>query len=58
MRFTQRTKYTVKLVVTNMYGSDSVTVTDYVNIGAYDEPQCLSDINLADGSIGISRVKC
>jgi PKD repeat protein len=57
MRFTQRTKYTVKLVVTNMYGSDSVTVIDYVNIGAYDAPQCLSDINLADGSIGISRVK-
>jgi PKD repeat protein len=57
MRFTQRTKYTVKLVATNMYGSDSVTVTDYINIGAYDEPQCLSDINLADGSIGISRVK-
>ncbi|MBP7510887.1 MAG: DUF5011 domain-containing protein [Bacteroidia bacterium] len=56
MRFTQRTKYTVKLVVTNMYGSDSVIVTDYVNIGAYDEPQCLSDINLADGSIGVSRV--
>jgi PKD repeat protein len=56
MRFTQRTKYTVKLVATNMYGSDSVTVVDYVNIGAYDEPQCLSDINLADGSIGISRV--
>jgi PKD repeat protein len=56
MRFTQRTKYTVKLVVTNMYGSDSVIATDYVNIGAYDEPQCLSDINLADGSIGVSRV--
>jgi PKD repeat protein len=56
MRFTQRTKYSVKLVVTNLYGSDSVTVVDYVNIGAYDEPQCLSDINLADGSIGISRV--
>jgi PKD repeat protein len=56
MRFTQRTKYTVKLVATNLYGSDSVTVVDYVNIGAYDEPQCLSDINLADGSIGISRV--
>jgi PKD repeat protein len=56
MRFTQRTKYTVKLVVPNMYGSDSVIVTDYVNIGAYDEPQCLSDINLADGSIGVSRV--
>jgi PKD repeat protein len=57
MRFTQRTKYTVKLVATNFYGPDSVTVVDYVNIGAYDEPQCLSDINLADGSIGISRVR-
>jgi PKD repeat protein len=57
IRFTQRTKYTVKLVVTNMYGSDSITKVDYVNIGAYDQPQCLSDINLADGSIGISRVR-
>jgi PKD repeat protein len=57
LRFTQRTKYTVKLVVTNQYGSDSLTKIDYVNIGAYDQPQCLSDINLADGSIGISRVK-
>ena len=57
MRFTQRTKYTVKLVATNAYGPDSITITDYVNIGAYDEPQCLSDINLADGSIGISRVR-
>jgi PKD repeat protein len=57
MRFTQRTKYTVKLSVSNMFGSDSVTVVDYINIGAYDEPQCLSDINLADGSIGISRVR-
>ena len=56
MRFTQRTKYSVKLVVSNTYGADSVTVVDYINIGAYDEPQCLSDINLADGSIGISRV--
>ncbi len=57
MRFTQRTKYTVKLVATNLYGSDSVIATDYVNIGAYDEPQCLSDINLADGTIGIGRVR-
>jgi hypothetical protein len=57
VRFTQRTKYTVKLVVTNMYGSDSLTKVDYINIGAYDQPQCLSDINLADGSIGISRVR-
>jgi PKD repeat protein len=57
IRFTQRTKYTVKLVVTNQYGSDSSTKIDYINIGAYDQPQCLSDINLADGSIGISRVR-
>jgi PKD repeat protein len=57
VRFTQRTKYTAKLVVTNAYGSDSLTKVDYINIGAYDQPQCLSDINLADGSIGITRVK-
>jgi PKD repeat protein len=57
IRFTQRTKYTVKLVVTNMYGTDSLTKVDYINIGAYDQPQCISDINLADGSIGISRVR-
>ena len=56
IRFTQRTKYTVKLVVRNSFGSDSITVTDYVNIGAYDQPACLSSINLTDGSIGISRV--
>jgi PKD repeat protein len=57
MRFTQRTKYTVKLVVSNQFGVDSITKVDYVNIGAYDQPQCLSDINLADGSIGITRVR-
>ncbi len=56
IRFTQRTKYTVKLVATNLYGTDSVIKIDYINIGAYDQPQCLTDINLADGSIGISRV--
>jgi hypothetical protein len=44
------------LVVTNAYGKDSVTNIDYINIGAYDQPQCLNDINLSDGSIGISRV--
>ncbi len=57
MRFTQRTKYTVKLVVTNQYGSDSLTKVDYVNIGAYDQPYCETDINLGDGSIGITRVQ-
>ena len=57
MRFTQRTKYTVKLVVSNQFGADSLVKVDYVNIGAYDQPQCLSDINLADGSVGISRVR-
>jgi PKD repeat protein len=57
VRFTQRTKYTVKLVVRNSFGADSVTIVDYVNIGAYDQPACLSSISLADGSIGISRVR-
>ncbi|MDP1727196.1 MAG: DUF5011 domain-containing protein, partial [Bacteroidota bacterium] len=56
VRFTSRTKFTIKLVATNMYGTDSLIKVDYINIGAYDQPQCLSDINLADGSIGISRV--
>jgi PKD repeat protein len=56
VRFTQRTKYTVKLVVTNSLGKDSVTNIDYINIGAYDNPACLQPITLADGSIGISRV--
>ncbi len=56
VRFTSRTKFTVKLVATNMYGTDSLIKIDYINIGAYDQPQCLTDINLADGSIGISRV--
>jgi PKD repeat protein len=57
MRFTQRTKYTVKLVVTNQFGADSITKVDYVNIGAYDQPQCLTDILSSDGSLGISRVR-
>ncbi|MCF8427233.1 MAG: DUF5011 domain-containing protein [Bacteroidia bacterium] len=56
IRFTQRTKYTVKLVTTNQYGNDSLIKVDYVNIGAYDQPACITDINLADGSVGISRV--
>jgi len=56
VRLTLRTKYTVKLVVTNAFGKDSVTKIDYINIGAYDEPQCLQDISLSDGSIGVSRV--
>ncbi|MDO8335735.1 MAG: DUF5011 domain-containing protein, partial [Candidatus Saccharibacteria bacterium] len=56
VRFTSRTKFTIKLVATNMFGTDSLIKVDYINIGAYDQPQCLSDINLADGSIGISRV--
>ncbi len=56
VRFTSRTKYTVKLVATNLYGTDSLIKVDYINIGAYDQPQCLADINLADGSVGISRV--
>ncbi len=57
IRFTQRTKYTVKLVATNQFGTDSLIKVDYINIGAYDQPQCLTDIGLADGSIGISRVQ-
>jgi len=57
VRFTQRTKYTVKLVAANIIGSDQQILVDYINIGAYDQPQCLSDINLTDGSIGISRVR-
>ncbi|MCA0428614.1 MAG: DUF5011 domain-containing protein [Bacteroidetes bacterium] len=56
VRLTLRTKYTVKLVVTNSFGKDSIIQTDYINIGAYDEPQCLNDIILSDGSIGLSRV--
>ncbi|OYU97151.1 MAG: hypothetical protein CFE21_02335 [Bacteroidetes bacterium B1(2017)] len=57
IRFTQRTKYMVKLVVTNQYGSDSLTKVDYVNIGAYGDPYCSTDMGLSDGSIGISRVR-
>ncbi|OYU97152.1 MAG: hypothetical protein CFE21_02340 [Bacteroidetes bacterium B1(2017)] len=57
IRFTQRTKYMVKLVVTNQYGSDSLTKVDYVNIGAYGDPYCATDMGLSDGSIGIARVK-
>ncbi|OYU97150.1 MAG: hypothetical protein CFE21_02330 [Bacteroidetes bacterium B1(2017)] len=57
IRFTQRTKYMVKLVVTNQYGSDSLTKVDYVNIGAYGDPYCATDMGLSDGSIGISRVR-
>jgi len=56
VRFTQRTRYTVKLVVTNAIGSDSITEVNYVNIGAYDIPYSITPINQADGSIGISRV--
>ncbi|MDV7399425.1 hypothetical protein RZS08_48885, partial [Arthrospira platensis SPKY1] len=56
VRFTQRTKYAVKLVVSNAIGTDSVIVLDYINIGAYDIPISITPISQADGSIGISRV--
>ncbi|MFN4082070.1 MAG: immunoglobulin-like domain-containing protein [Bacteroidia bacterium] len=56
VRFTQRTRYTVKLVVRNAIGADSITEVNYINIGAYDIPISITPINQADGSIGISRV--
>ena len=56
VRLTLRAKYTVRLVATNDIGSDTLTQVDYINIGAYDQPQCLNDISQSDGSVGISRV--
>ncbi len=56
VRLTLRAKYSVRLVAINDIGSDTLVQTDYINIGAYDQPQCLNDISQSDGSVGITRV--
>ena len=56
VRFTANSCYTVKLVASNSIGADSLTKTCFITIVSYNTPGCLSNINLSDGSIGISRV--
>jgi PKD repeat protein len=55
VRFTQATTYTIKLRVTNSFGSDSLTKTGYVSVYAYPSPQVFNAVNPSDG-VGISRV--
>ncbi len=56
VRFTAISKFTVKLVVSNSLGSDSITKFDYISVYSYNNPGCLNNISQSDGSIGISRV--
>jgi len=56
MRFTQRTKYTIKLVVSNIYGADSLIKSEIINVGAFQNanPNAVTDPSTG---IGITRVQ-
>ncbi len=53
VRFTQNGKYSVKLVVSNIAGVDSITMTDWIEIG--DKPTAKFDVtnNLSDTNMHI-----
>lgn len=57
VRFNSATNYSVKLIVSNAGGSDTLVKQDYIQTFSYDVPGSLQPIENADGSIGVSRLK-
>lgn len=56
VRFVQQRQYTVKLVVCNQYGCDSITKDNYINIGAYGNFNPVIGPGDVTNGIGISKV--
>jgi PKD repeat protein len=52
VKFTQTGNYTVKLVASNAFGSDSVTQSNYLKVYYY----CIPNVNTMNADIGISNV--